>query len=335
MAANFLRNPEARLPLILQGAVFLLSLILAIWRRPSFVPFVLILGLLYSGIMLLTFVLRYRRIRQLSDEVDRILHSGANLKISSYEEGELSILAAEIEKMVAKLSDQSEQLQKDKVYLSDSLADISHQLRTPLTSIHLLLNKLERGPVSRAEHMQIIAELYTLLDRIDWLVNVLLKISKIDAGTISFSRAKVPLELVVKQGLEPIAIRLDLKNITVRTDCKGFFTGDLAWTAEAVGNITKNCLEYTPEGGTLEITACENPLYSEIVIKDTGPGIPETDLPRIFERFYKGKNSSGASVGIGLALARMVVTAQNGSVKAENRPNGGAKFTLRFYKSVI
>jgi signal transduction histidine kinase len=110
------------------------------------------------------------------------------------------------------------------------------------------------------------------------------------------------------------------------------FTGDLYWSVEALSNILKNCMEHTPAGGRIEIKASENALYTEIIVSDSGPGIDPEDLPHLFERFYKGKNSSENTVGIGLALSRMIAAEQNGIIKAENGKARGAVFTLRFYK---
>ncbi len=130
---------------------------------------------------------------------------------------------------------------------------------------------------------------------------------------------------------------MELKEQTLSVSCEqdAGFCGDLSWTAEAVGNILKNCMEHTPCGGEIHIAARETPIYSEVVVSDNGTGIDTDDLPHIFERFYRGKSSGDGSFGIGLALARMVIAAQNGTVRAENRVEGGARFTLRFYRENV
>ena len=128
---------------------------------------------------------------------------------------------------------------------------------------------------------------------------------------------------------------MELRGQELIIRAEGDFYRDLAWTSEAVGNIVKNCMEHTPDGGRIEINAAENALYSEIIIKDNGTGISSEDLPHIFERFYKGKDSDGKSFGIGLALSRMIITGQGGTVKAENRKPAGAMFTIRFYKGTV
>ena len=172
------------------------------------------------------------------------------------------------------------------------------------------------------------------LDRIDWLISSLLKIAKLDAGTIFLRHDKISLKSLIDKAAEPLAIPMELKEQTIEADISGSFIGDLSWTAEAVGNILKNCMEHM-EQGTIYVTTREKSLYSEIIIRDTGPGIDKNDIPHLFERFYKGTNSSEQSVGIGLALSRMIIVKQNGTIKAENYKSGGAVFTIRFYKGTI
>ena len=130
-------------------------------------------------------------------------------------------------------------------------------------------------------------------------------------------------------------IPMELRGQALLIHADGAFRGDLSWTSAAIGNIVKNCMEHTPEGGRIEIEATENALFSEIIIKDNGTGISPEDLPHIFERFYKGKDSDGKSFGIGLALSRMIIAGQGGTVKAENRKPVGAMFTIRFYKGTV
>ena len=137
-----------------------------------------------------------------------------------------------------------------------------------------------------------------------------------------------------RYGLSSLSIPLELHAQTLSVNASGDFHGDVAWTAEALTNIIKNCSEHTPEGGEITVIASETPIYSEIVVTDTGSGIDPDDLPRIFDRYYKGKNSSPESVGIGLALAKMIITRQNGTVKASNTKTG-ARFDIRFYKTVV
>ena len=299
-------------------------------------------GLTAAGLSLLLMLVfcistykRYQRISSLADDIDQVLHGDSSIDFDNYSEGELSILHSEIYKMTVRLREQQQKLINDKKYLADSLADISHQIRTPLTSINLLVERLSASGLTDECRHQLTNELYELLDRIDWLITTLLKISKLDAGTVQFNKETVSLETLINKSCAPLLIPMELRGQELILRAEGDFYGDPAWTSEAVGNIVKNCMEHTPDGGRIEIDAAETALYSEIVIKDNGTGISPEDLPRIFERFYKGKNSDGKSFGIGLALSRMIIAEQKGTVKAENRKNAGAMFTIRFYKGTV
>ena len=294
-----------------------------------------VLSLLLMLIFCIGTYKRYRRIASLAADVNHVLHGDSPIDFDNYSEGELSILHSEIYKMTVRLREQQQKLISDKEYLADSLADISHQIRTPLTSINLLVERLSASGLTDECRHQLTNELYGLLDRIDWLITTLLKISKLDAGTVQFNRDTVSLEMLINKSCAPLLIPIELRGQELIIRAEGDFYGDPAWTSEAVGNIVKNCMEHTPDGGKIEIEAAENALYSEIIIKDNGTGISPEDLPHIFERFYKGKDSDGKSFGIGLALSRMIIAGQKGTVKAENRKNTGAMFTLRFYKGTV
>lgn len=280
---------------------------------------------------------RYKHIAELSHEIDKILHDSSKFDLNHFAEGELSILHSEIYKMTVRLREQADALKKDKTYLADSIADISHQIRTPLTSINLIANFLTDEDLSDERRISLAKDLLRLLSRIDWLISTLLKISKLDAGTVKFAKNPVKVTGLIRKAAEPLAIPMDLRNQKLVVKAKGneHFIGDLPWTAEAVENVLKNCMEHTPHGGTITIEVKETPIYTELVITDTGTGIAPEDLPHLFERFYKGKNSKNNNVGIGLALSRMIVAAQNGTIKVENCKNGGACFTMRFYKCTV
>jgi signal transduction histidine kinase len=171
----------------------------------------------------------------------------------------------------------------------------------------------------------------------EWLVSSLLKLSKIDAGTIEFKKEKVLVAPLVQKAVEPLLIPMDIKmqSLSVKGDEKTAFTGDFNWTAEALINIIKNCVEHTAEGGEISIVFSENALFTEVSISDNGKGITKEDLPYIFKRFYKGKNASDDSVGIGLAMAHSIITNQQGDIEVTSQPGVGTKFQIKFYKQVI
>ncbi|MBQ8637633.1 MAG: HAMP domain-containing histidine kinase [Lachnospiraceae bacterium] len=275
---------------------------------------------------------RNKKIAEMTREIDVLLHEGKRLDIVRYQEGELSLLANEIGKMTVRLEEQADSLKADKTCLADSMADISHQIRTPLTSMYLHLEAVSQSCGDVQEQKRHLREIRRLQDQIDWLISTLLKLAKLDAGTIVMKPEPVPLEELAKRAAAPMEILMDLKNQRLVIDASGTVVADRSWTEEAVRNIVKNCVEHMEEG-ILSITARENPIYSELVIRDTGPGISKEDLPHLFERFYKGKNSSEQSVGIGLSLSRMIIASQGGTLRAQNHPEGGAMFEIRIYKS--
>ena len=332
---KFLRNPEIRTGLILHAAATLLVTFAAWLYDSSLWTAAFAIGVLFTLLHLTITFIRYRKISALSADIDKILHSNARISLEKYSEGELAVLQSEISKMTVRLREQQQQLVDDKVLLADSLADISHQIRTPLTSINLLASMLSEPNISEEQRIRLSQEMFALLSRIEWLITALLKISKLDAGTVEFKKENTTLKELLDRSVEPLLIPIELKELRLTLSAEGNFAGDLSWTCEALGNIIKNCMEHTPDGGSIDITAAENALFSEIVISDSGCGIAKEDLPHVFERFYKGKNSDDKSFGIGLALARTIISAQNGSIKAENLPSKGARFTIRFFKGTF
>lgn len=334
---RFWRNPEIRRALLVGGGIALAGVLAGLCLSPA--AALLALGL--SAAFVLWFVLVSRRrfdaIADLSCRLDGILHGGAPFPFDDQEEGELAVLRSEVYKMTLTLRQQAELLVRDKRYLADSLADISHQLRTPLTSMNMIVSFLQQPDLAPQRRRELLRDMQTLLSRMDWLMVALLKISKIDAGTVRFDRQAVRFRDVVDKAAEPLAIPMELRGQTLHVEgaADASFMGDLAWTTEAVENILKNCMEHTPPDGDIWVTWQESPLFTELAIHDSGIGIAPEDLPHIFERFYRGQNSQSAGFGVGLSLARMIVTSQNGTVMAQNHPRGGSQFIIKFYKQVV
>ncbi len=280
---------------------------------------------------------RYRALADLSQLLDRILHGEDALNIEDHEEGELSLLRSELSKMTLRLRDQADSLKQDKILLGESIADISHQLRTPLTSLQLICSFLHQDDLTEERHLQLLREASALLKRMDWLISALLKFSRLDIGVAVFQEKPVSAIELLNSAAKPLAIQMELRdqNLQISGDKGASFRGDFAWSLEAIGNILKNCMEHTPNGGNITAACLHNPLYAEIKICDNGSGIDPVDLPYIFQRFYKGKNAGENSIGIGLALARAIINRQNGTIKAENQLSGGCCFIIRFYQRIV
>lgn len=278
---------------------------------------------------------RFREIAHLAAEMDEVLHSGRRIDFSDYREGDVAVLKNELAKMTSALAGANERLEAEKHALADALADVSHQIRTPLTAIGLLVPAIENA-CSETERARALRELEGLVDRVGWLVATLLKLAKTDAGAIRVQAAPVDAAKLVRGALAPLAGALDLRGIAVQVDVQpgATFTGDAAWSAEALGNVLKNCMEHTPEGGTIRVSVAEDAVALRLRVADTGPGIAPEDLPHLFERFYRGAGSEG--FGIGLSLAQALASAQGGTLRASNdRTTGGARFDFTFPKVVV
>ena len=278
---------------------------------------------------------RYKNLNDLNDYLSLVCKGIYDMNIDDNTEGELSILKNNLYKVITLLQSQNEYLKNDKLYLADSIADISHQLKTPLTSMMVMCELLENeeNPDKRQEFVAVINN---QLSKMKWLITNILKISKLDADATEFKREEVSISKVLDDSLKPFALTAELKNIAIQNGANDFvFNGDENWTVEAVSNIVKNCLEHTNDGGKIIIASGSTNLYNKLTISDNGCGIAEEDLPHIFERFYYGKNSSKDSVGIGLALAKTVFEKENASVSVESEQGIGSVFEIRFYKSVV
>lgn len=330
-----MNDKEIRIILIVSSVLtVVLSIICAFFSKICAV-LCLALGIILTMIFAVVTKRRYKNLNDLNDYLSLVCKGIYDMNIDDNTEGELSILKNNLYKVITLLQSQNEYLKNDKLYLADSIADISHQLKTPLTSMMMMCELLENeeNPDKRQEFVAVINN---QLSKMKWLITNILKISKLDADATEFKREEVSISKVLDDSLKPFVLTAELKNIAIQNGANDFvFNGDENWTVEAVSNIVKNCLEHTNDGGKIIISSDSTNLYNKLTISDNGCGIAEEDLPHIFERFYHGKNSSKDSVGIGLALAKTVFEKENASVLVESEQGRGSVFEIRFYKSVV
>lgn len=298
-----------------------------------------LVGLVCTGFVLL--LARYQRavsaqVEGLSVYLHQIDAGDYSLDVRDNGEGSFSLLKNDLYKVTVRLREQAELLQKDKTALSNLIADISHQIKTPLTSLGVLAELLAEDPPEE-DRRAFVERLRAQLGRSQWLVAALLKLARLDAGTAAFKSEPVDVRRLIERALEPLQIPLEIKNqhLEVHGDDSVSFTGDLNWSAEALTNVVKNCVEHTPEGGRIEIRYGANALYAEIIVSDDGEGLASRDLPNIFNRFYRGENAGENSVGIGLALAKAIFTAQGGDISVHSQRGMGTSFAIRIFRGVV
>ncbi|WP_405173988.1 sensor histidine kinase [Paenibacillus sp. FSL H8-0260] len=332
-----LRNREFRWLLLTMTTISLLAIIGTAFISSAAMGITAVTSVLLIGCCLLFTRWRYREIEKLSGYLRQISSGNYSLDVRDNQEGELSILKNDIYKVTLMLSEQRLLLQEDKIKLTNAISDISHQLKTPLTSMTVMADLLSDPDLDVEKRIEFTRKISLQLDRIGWLVSSLLKFSKIDAGTIQFKKDSIKVKKLVQKSMEPILIPMDIKEqrIQIEGEDATSFIGDYNWTTEAMINILKNCVEHTPAGGEITISFAENTLFTEIVITDNGKGIPKAEIPYIFKRFYKGTNANEDSVGIGLALAQSIITEQNGTIDVVSEVGKGTQFRIKFYKQVI
>ena len=270
-----------------------------------------------------------KRTAVLSGYLDRIME-GQYDTLMQHDTG--SELEDSIYKAVVLLREEREQAQGAKKNLADNMADLSHQLKTPAASIGLTLSLLKKKAWDE-ETKQDIGRMEGQVGHLQHLVGSMLTLSRLDAGVLELEEKEFDLEEMLVDAVQPFVRQMEEKGI-----CFGIqgadgisLSGDFGWCSEAFGNIIKNCVEHTPEQGNISIACQDNPIYTEIVIQDSGRGFDEADLSHLFERFYRGAGSSKDSAGIGLALAKSIIEKENGTVTAENTETGGAGFYIKFY----
>jgi len=290
------------------------------------------------------FLYDYRKEKQIEEMVIYLtkLQDGLELpELTKCKEGQIGILQSELYKLIVLLQEQSSIAKKEKNYLAEMLSDISHQVKTPLTAVTLMADLLKEPGLSEEKRLKFVGNIDRQISKITWLIRNLLTLSQLEADVLQLKKERVLVRDILHKASQPLEILADIKGVTLYTGLNDsentpqedniFIVCDEEWTAEAFSNIIKNCIEHTPEGGKVRVTATQHNFATDICIRDNGSGIAKEDLPYIFKRFYKGKHGAKDSVGIGLAMARQIILRQNGVISAESEEGAGTAFYLKFY----
>lgn len=290
-----------------------------------------------ASLCILYFRYNYKRKNDIKDiikYIEQINRRNYELEIDTISEDELSILKNEIYKTAVMLKEAALNSNKDKLNLKKSLEDISHQLKTPLTSILVLLDNLIDEPdMDSSIRNDFIIDIKRNVININFLVQALLKLSKFDANTVHFIKKENDLEMIVKEAIKNVSTLCDLRNINIRLNIleNAKVVCDAKWQIEAITNIIKNAIEHSKDNSSIIINIDNNRVYSKIEVIDFGDGISKRDIKHIFERFYKGENATSNSIGIGLALAKTIIEEDKGTIAVESNESN-TKFTIKYFK---
>ena len=275
-----------------------------------------------------------KKLSKLNNYTEEVLNNNYMLDIRDNDEGNISKLKNKIYDMTVMLKEKNFLLEQDKIKIEKMIADISHQIKTPLTSLNILTELLyEEKDIKKKE--EFLDDMVKELNKIEWLVKNILNIAKIDSKTLILKREKVNVMELLNKSKTTFNAILELMNVSLVIDGKNdvYFVVDKKWTEEAINNLIKNAIEHKAKN--INITFEKNNVYTVLVIKDDGEGIEEEDLPHIFERFYKAKNSKSESMGLGLAFVNSIITNENGSIRVKSKKGKGTKFIIKIYNMDI
>lgn len=295
--------------------------------------FVLIIAIIWIITSYIFMKKEENKLKNITKDIEKICNRDYNLLIQNVDTSCFGTFQNEIYKTIIRLQEYGQETEKDRRKLSMYLSDISHQLRTPLLSITVLVDDLlENMSEFSEEQRKLIYHMSIQLDKMKWLVDSLLKIAQLDTNSIKLKKENINIKELLNTVEKNVEILLELRNqtIAIKNEDDISFIGDFKWSVEAITNIIKNAIEYSKEGDNIQIFYKKNVLYTEIIIEDKGRGISEDELTHIFDRFYKGKDSNKDSFGIGLSLAKQIITEQNGEIKVESKIGKGTKFIIKF-----
>ena len=272
--------------------------------------------------------IRKDEVTALSAKLRRAI-SGEAVEFRDNQEGVLSMLKNDLHTLVAQLSAERDAANAAKSDFADYMADITHQLKTPVTSMMLMADLLETAPPEA--QAAFLANIRQSLARMDWLLDTLLKLAKLDAGAVAFAPQEVALEALVEAAVQPLAILMDVQAQRVEVSGTVTLQCDKRWTTEALTNLIKNACEASPPGSVIAVEGGENPLYRWLSVRDAGRGLTQAEMASLFTRFESTKHGKGFGIGLPLALA--IVRGQHGDIDVDAGGKGqGATFTMKFYK---
>ncbi|GFZ31288.1 two-component sensor histidine kinase [Clostridium zeae] len=294
----------------------------------------LLISIVFFALNYIQYTFFYNRIRGLTLGAKKVIEGEYDISINENKEGDFSKLAVSFNSMKDIIRNNINELEKEKQFLVDLLSDISHQLKTPLSSMMVYNDILLNKDLSKDQRQNFLINNENQLDRMNWLIQSMLKLAKLDAKAIEFDKESQSLNETISEAINALDTKADKAEVMInfKEDRDILFYHDRLWLEEAIINIVKNGIEHAPKGGTINISLEENPVYRRITIDDNGEGISEEDLPNIFKRFYKAKNSKNSdSVGIGLALSKSIIESHNGIIEAKSKLGVGTRFILTFH----
>lgn len=296
--------------------------------------------LLTTGGVFLTILFLYIRHRQreigkLCSYMDEVGRGDFSLDISHNRDDELSGLKNELYKLTVFLKEQAEMAIDNRRALADSVADISHQLKTPLTSVTVLVDNLsENQDMDSAVRSRFLREVSDQLSGVSWLVAVLLKLSRLDAGVVELEHKPLSVRALADKVYQKLELLAEWRQVDLRLQIPAeiWIRGDDQWLTEAFLNLVKNAIEHSTAGGEVLMTAEENDVYTLITVQDHGEGISAEEQKHLFERFYRGHSAGADNVGIGLSLAKEIIVRQEGYITVESDRGRGTTFLIKFIK---
>lgn len=298
----------------------------------------IIITLATGGLLTIVFVIylkqRQNSINKLDQYLQKVSKGDYLVNISESSEDEINNLKNSLYKITVMLKEEAENKKKQNEAILSSVSDISHQLKTPLTSIQILLDNIIENPdMDKQTKRKFLIEISKQLQDMNFLILALLKLSKLDAGVVNFDKTQIDLENLITDVIQTLDVLIEVKQIKIEKNIikKPKIIGDYNWNKEAILNIIKNAIEYTPSGKTVTITLDRNNIYSSIKITDEGEGIKPEDIKNIFNRFYKSENSNENSIGIGLSLSKAIIENQNGHITVDSKLGQGTTFNIKYY----